>query len=64
MQYFRPTLSQVVPDASLIGIDNKKYIYKIFPKLNPELYHKIEIPKMIYQSKFLISQDEVKIIIF
>ena len=59
MQYYHPTLSSVVPDVSLISIEKKRYTYKLFPKLNSDLYIKIDAPKMPYQSKFLISNDEV-----
>lgn len=62
MQYARPTLSYVVPDEGLLSNEKNKYTYKTFPKLNSELYIKIDAPKMIYQSKFLISNDEVSII--
>ena len=59
MQYHIPTVSTVVPDVGLNNKDKTKYSYKIFPKLNSELYIKIDEPKMVYQSKFLISNDEV-----
>ncbi len=59
MQYYHPSVSSVVPDVGLLSNDNKKYTYKTFPKLNSDLYIKIDVPKMVYQSKFLISSDEV-----
>ena len=59
MQYYHTSVSSVVPDVGLLSNDNKKYTYKTFPKLNSDLYIKIDVPKMVYQSKFLISSDEV-----
>jgi hypothetical protein len=55
-----PTLATVVPELTSTSKDLllKKYHYKYFPKLNPNLYVKIEMPKPVYQSKFEIARDE------
>ena len=53
-----PTVSQVIPDITVSDLGNKKFFYKIFPRLNPTLYIKIDAPKLPYQSKFEINQDE------
>lgn len=59
LPYIIPTLSSTVPEINTKDISNNKtYQYKYFPKLNSELYVKIDVPKPQYQSKFEISRDE------
>ena len=52
-------MSQVIPDIQTNDLNQKKFFYKVFPRLKPELYIKVDImTKMPYQSKFEVSQDE------
>jgi hypothetical protein len=47
-----------VPEINSKNIEQKTYYYKVFPKLNPDLYTKFDMPKPQYRSKFEISKDE------
>ena len=53
-----PTLSQVVHEIENSDLSAKQYFYSNFPKLNPDLYIRIDTPKLAYYSRFEISQDE------
>ena len=59
INYVIPNVITNIDEISLKDIEKKKYIYSIFPKMDPSLYVKINKPKIKYQSRFEIAKDEV-----
>jgi hypothetical protein len=59
LSYNIPTLSSLVPEINAKDLaPSKKYYYKYFPRLNPDLYNKIDVPKPEYYTKFEIFKGE------
>jgi hypothetical protein len=61
LPYISPSIVQIITEIQHYSIiKSKRYHYDYFPNLNPELFIKIDTPKVsTYQSKFQISNGEV-----
>ncbi|MCQ2816163.1 MAG: hypothetical protein MJ252_02745 [archaeon] len=58
LPYKEPSIGTVTPQIKIDDLLNKKFYYSYFPRLNPQLYSKTDIPKKTYKSRFMYSFDE------